>query len=197
MTDPAEQRAANTRAKPRRARRFVLPDVQDERTAARIVAFLDGPGGARERSATGRSPSDRPRLPRELDTRQDWTAAFHHEAARHARYGRPASVLLLELVRRPNGRAADTVAGALADLIRHEARETDRAVRMGPSSFRMLLPETSGRAARHVGARLERDFDSAFADVPERPGLRVEVAAPSRGGSLEDALADAERRLSR
>jgi GGDEF domain-containing protein len=197
VTDPADRRAATTRAKQRRARRFVLPDVQDERTAARIVAFLDGPAGERERRAAGRSPSDRPRLPRELDTRQDWTAAFHHEAARHARYGRPASVLLLELVRRPNGRAVDTVAVALADLIRHEARETDRAVRMGPSSFRMLLPETSGRAARHVGARLERDFDSAFADVPDRPGLRVEVAAPHRGGSLEDALAEAERRVQR
>lgn len=197
MRDPADQRAATARARPRRARRFVLPDVHDERTAARIVAFLDGPAGERERNGAGRSPSDRSRIPRELDTRQDWTAAFHHEAARHARYGRPASIILLELLRRPNGRAVDSVAVALADLIRHEARETDRAVRMGPSSFRMLLPETSGRAARNVGARLARDFDSAFATVPDRPGLRVEVAAPPRGGSLEDALAEAERRLAR
>lgn len=175
----------------------MLPDVHDERTAARIVAFLDGPAGERERSAPGRPPSDRPRPPRELDTRQDWTAALHHEAARHARYGRPASILLLELMRHPGGRAVDAVAAALVDLIRHEARETDRAVRMGPASFRMLLPETSGRAARHVGARLERDFAAAFGEVLDRPGLRVEVAAPPRGGSLEDALAEAERRLAR
>ena len=117
------------------------------------------------------------------------------EAARHARYGRPASVLLLELPSHSDGPPLDRVAHALADLIRVEARQTDRAVRMGPSSFRLLMPETNARAARHVGARLERAFEGAYAGRPDRPDLRVEIAAPTRGGDLEAALGEAERRL--
>lgn len=196
MTDFAEKRSAPSRSRPRRARRFVLPDVHhDERTTARIVAFLDGPAASGKRGGMARTHADRPRLPKELDTRADWTAAFLQEALRHTRYGRPASVLLLELACRPDGRSLDRVAHALADVIRAEARATDRAVRIGPSSFRLLLPETNARAARHAGARLERAFHLADAGRPDQPDLRIEVAAPTRGGSLEDALTEAERRL--
>ena len=196
MTDPADEPSASIRSRPRRARRFVLPDVHhDERTAARIVAFLDGPVAAGQRGGAARAQTDRPRFPKELDTRPDWTAAFRNEASRHARYGRPASVLLLELARRPDGQSLDRVAHALADLIRAEARATDRAVRLGPSSFRLLMPETNGRAARHVGARLQRAFRIANPASPSGPDLRIEVAAPTRGGSLEDALNEAELRL--
>lgn len=159
------------------------------------MAFLDGPGATAERTNGTRPKADRPRLPRGLDTRPDWIAAFELEASRHARYGRPAAVLLLELMRRPDDPTLDRVARGLSDLIRAEARTTDRAVRMGASSFRLLLPETNGRAARHVVARLERAFHQAYVGRPERPVLQIEVAAPTRGGSLEDALTDAERRL--
>jgi hypothetical protein len=68
---------------------------------------------------------------------------------------------------------------------------------MGPSSFRLLMPETSARGARHVGERLERAFRVAEAATNLRPGLRFDVAAPTNGNSLEDALSDAERRLAR
>ena len=140
---------------------------------------------------------DRPRRPHELDTRPDWTAALIQESARHARYGRPASVLLIELDGGPSGEGLDGEARGLADLIRSEARDTDRAVRIGAASFRMLLPETGSRAARHVVARLDRSFHLARADRPHQAALRIEVAAPARGGSLEDALAEAERRVGR
>lgn len=196
MTDPADEFPAHTSSKPRRARRFVLPDVHhDERTAAGIVAFLDGPAVPARRRKTSRAAGDRPKPPKELDTRPDWLAAFVHEASRHARYGRPASVLLLELVCPPDRLTVDRVARGLAELIRGEARETDRAVRLGASSFRLLMPETNARAARHVAERLERAFHAANAGPSDRPELRIEVVAPTRGGSLEDALTDAERRL--
>jgi hypothetical protein len=201
VTDSADKRtaaptrAALSRAAPRRARRFVLPDVHDERTAAQIVAFVDGPAARVRRNGAGSAHSDGPRLPKELDTRTDWTAAFHQEASRHARYGRPASVVLLQLVCRPEGRSLDRAARALADLIRAEARTTDRAVRMGPATFRLLLPETNARAARYAGSRLERGLLAAYAGRADAPELRVEVAAPTRGGSLEEALLEAERRL--
>lgn len=196
VINPEDKNPAPTRASPHRARRFVLPDVHhDERTAAGIVAFLDGPEATGQRRGAAPPDATRPRPPRELDTRPDWTAAFLDEASRHARYGRPVSVLLLELGCRPDGPPLDRVAHGLADLIRAEARQTDRAVRTGPSSFRLLMPETNARAARHVGARLERAFLLAYAGRADQPGLRVEVASPTRGGNLEGALTDAERRL--
>ena len=198
MTESADRLPAPSERKPRRARRFVLPDNQhDERTDARIEAFLHGTSRSSGAGGAPRRRSDLARTPRELDTRADWTAAFRHEAARHARYGRPASVLLLEIGRTPDTRSADAVAHELADLIRADARASDRAVRTGPLSFRLLMPETNVGGARLVGARLEAAFRVAGAPSNYRPGLRFDVAAPKRGGTLEDALAEAERRVAR
>lgn len=195
MTDPGDARSPS-REKPRRAPRFVLPDVHhDERTAERIVAFLDGPAAPVQRRTGSPVGGDRARRPKELDTRPDWLAAFTQEAARHARYGRPASVLLLEIGCPPDGPAIDRVAGGLAELIRGGVRQTDRAVRLGASSFRLLMPETNGQAARRLAARLEGAFQAMYAGRNSRPVLRTGVAAPTRGGSLEDALTDAERHL--
>jgi GGDEF domain-containing protein len=198
VTDSADHHPVPAPTKPRRARRFVLPDNHhDERTAERIVAFLDGPARPTGRLGAEPRPSDRPKPAKELDTRADWTAAFRHEASRHGRYGRPASVLLLEIGRTPDARSSDEVAHELADLIRTQARASDRAVRLGPTSFRLLMPETSARAARHLGDRLEMAFRQAGAGSNHRPGMRYDVAAPTRGSSLEDALFEAERRLAR
>jgi GGDEF domain-containing protein len=197
VTDSTELPSQPAR-KPRRSRRFVLPDDQhDARTDARIEAFLHGT--SRSSAANGAAParSGLAKPPRELDTRADWTAAFRHEASRHARYGRPASVLLLEIGRTPDARSADAVAHELADLIRTSARASDRAVRTGPSSFRLLMPETGIGGARLVGARLEAAFRDAGGPSNHRPGMRFDVAAPRRDGTLEDALVEAERRVAR
>jgi GGDEF domain-containing protein len=182
----------------RRTRKFVLPDHHhdeqaDERAAERIEAFLDGPDAIGRRPAT----AIRERLPVELETRPDWTKAFRHEGARHARYGRSASVVLIELSGPIAGEATDRVARRLADAIRTEARETDRAVRMGALSFRVLLPETGGRAARRFAERLDQAFRARPAGEvgTDRVDLCVEIAAPARAASLEDALTEAEARL--
>jgi len=184
-------------ARPRRSRKFVLPehhhDEQDDgRTAEHIEAFLVGPTAVPPRTA---AIEGRPRRPIELDTRPDWIAAFRHEAARHARYGRPASVLLIELNGHPGTRDNDRVAAALGNAIRAEARETDRAVRMGARSFRVLLPETSGRAARALAERLGRAVAAGANGSPDAVAVRFEVATASRGGTLEQALVDGEARL--
>jgi GGDEF domain-containing protein len=194
VAEPAD-RSEHAPSRQRRARRFVLPvDRHDERTAARIEAFLEGPSTPSGRRGLAIDDRDRPRRPHELDTRPDWTTALVHESSRHARYGRPASVLLIEL-RGFDGSSLERAAQTLADLIRAEVRETDRAVRMGPASFRMLLTETSARAARHVAARLERAFHDGRSDPPGPPKVRIEIAAPTRGESLDDAVIAAERRL--
>lgn len=198
MADPAD-RIDHASARRRRTPRFVLPDDRhDERTAARIAAFVEG-SSARSRRHGAIDDRDRPRRPHELDTRPDWNAALQHESARHARYGRPAAVLLLELQAGSDAASIDRAARGLGEVIRVDVRETDRAARVGPMSYRLLLAETSARAARHVAARLDRAFQDGDRRE-DRPGwpqtkLRIEIAAPARGESLEDALIAAERRL--
>jgi GGDEF domain-containing protein len=180
----------------RRSRKFVLPEHHhDERSSERadehIEAFLTTSATPRRRRKT----SGRVRRPVELDTRPDWTAAVRHEAARHDRYGRPASILLIELPDCPAADALDRLAKAFADAIRAEARETDRAVRFGASSFRMLLPETGDLAARAVADRLDRAFRASPEAGPVEGDLTIDVVTPERFGTLEEALSDAERRV--
>jgi GGDEF domain-containing protein len=193
---PARSAARPTQSRPSRARKFVLPDHHhderaDERAAEHIGAFIDG-GVAPNRHTRA---IERPRRPLELDTRQDWTAALRHEGARHARYGRPASVLLIELGGQPHEQAVDRIARALANVIRAEARETDRAVRIATLRFRLLLPETGGRAARTLAERLDRAFSADPDGRSNGVALQIEVATAARNGTLEDALAEAEARI--
>ena len=196
--EPAASAPQATPSKTRRTRKFVLPEHHhdeqgDERAAERIEAFLDGRAATRRRSVT----VVRDRRPVELETRPDWTRAFRHEGARHARYGRSASVVLIDLAGSLESGATDRVAGRLADAIRSEARETDRAVRVGALSFRVLLPDTGGRAARRFAERLDNAFRTRSDGAVSADGvdLCVEIATPARAASLEDALAEAEARL--
>jgi GGDEF domain-containing protein len=182
----------------RRARKFVLPEhhhdeVVDERATEHIEAFIDGPV-APPRRRPG-ADSDRVRRPIQLETRPDWIAALRYEAARHFRYGRPASVLVIELTGPSPSVEVDEAARAVADAIRAEARETDRAVRVGALSFRVLLPETGGRAARTLADRLDRAYRAGANGQGDTVDLCVEVATAPRNGALEEALAEAERRM--
>ena len=193
MPDPSDP---STPIRPRRIRRFVLPkDHHDEQatTTAGIEAFLDGPValGRRPREAT----ASRPRRPIQMDTRSDWMAALRQEDARQARYGRTASVLLIEVGGRPDELALDGMARAMVEVIRAEAREPDRAVRMGPTSFRLLLPETGDPAARALADRVERAFRLTQEPQSYDTELSIEIATVSRVGSLADAMVDAERRM--
>ena len=74
-------------------------------------------------------------------------------------------MLLIELHGVPPPDSVDPIARAIADAIRVEARETDRAVRYGARSFRMLLPETGERAARAVADRLGHSSAKMTLDV--------------------------------
>lgn len=195
MPDPADPRARPSPVRPRRTRKFVLPEHDldggtEDRTANHIEAFLEGP------VAQPRRPRiERERHPIELETRPDWNAALRHEGARHVRYGRPASVILIGLSGTPPKPAVDRIARTIADVIRAEGRETDRAVRTGELHYRVLLPETSGRAAHTLAARLERAFLADPNGRAEGIAMCLEIATAPRNGTLEDALTEAEARL--
>lgn len=195
--DSATPSKPSRQPRERRSRKFVLPEhhrdeTLDDRTAEHIEAFLDGPDASPRRRATDVKRSHRPI---ELDTRPDWLVALRYEEARRVRYGRPTSVLLVELRERPNPAAVDAVAHRLATVIQAEARETDRAVRLTTLSFRVLLPETGGRAARRLAERVDRAFLDASNGSADPGSLCIEVASPGRTGTLAESIAEAEARL--
>ncbi|MEO5884854.1 MAG: hypothetical protein ABIQ58_04995, partial [Candidatus Limnocylindrales bacterium] len=137
MRDPADRPEPPAPRRPAASRtrrpRFALPaDHHDERTSEGIEAFLEGP--VRARRTRARQPRTealrRPRRVLALDTRTDWEAALVYEDARLARYGRPVSVLVLD-VRLGRQGATDRLVARVGVIIRHLARETDRVARVG------------------------------------------------------------------
>jgi hypothetical protein len=188
-TPPAPPRAPRGN----RRQRFVLPDEQhDDRVGEVIEAFLDGPppkSRRRVRQATRPARLRPTRLrPVPLDTRPDWDVALRHEDARMARYGRPASVVVIRLRLTPPG-SADRLAGRVGEIVRHHARETDRVTRAAADRFHVLLPETDQADAQTLIDRVR----TACADqVAGRLGAELRVvgaaASPGHGQNLHDAL---------
>ncbi len=203
MQDPPERPEPSKPRRPARAgaprrTRFALPtDHHDERTSERIEAFLDGP--VRERRSRPRhlraEALRRPRRTVPLDTRTDWEAALRHEDARLARYGRPASVLIVDL-RPAEAGMEDRLAARVAVTIRDHARETDRIARVSPTRFHVLLPETSEPEADVLAERVQATCRSWGSVGPGLP-LQVTTAAatPVGGGTLAEALHAAQTRL--
>lgn len=138
---------------------------------------------------------------------------MRHEDERIARYGRPASVLVIE-VRSPATGGVDhrVDMAALSAAIREQARETDHVARAGTDRFHVLLPETDEREATFLAERMVRAGREALGGdaAPITPGdatkaarvassevptVRASVASPAGGGTLVEALRVAGRRL--
>jgi GGDEF domain-containing protein len=193
---------------PRRAgrpKRFALPadhleEVDSDRTSERIEAFLDGPARARRTRRRHLRPDAvvRPRSVIPLDTRTDWERAVRHEDARVARYGRPASVLLVDVAALSDGThgADDRHVRRVGAAIRTQLRETDRLARVGPTRYHALLPETDEREAAALADRVSRACrEVAPQPAGAAPHVRTAVAGPVGGGSLSDAVRLAQARL--
>ncbi len=120
---------------------------------------------------------------------------MRHEDARVARYGRPASVVVLDVVARLNG-GEDRHMARVGSAIRAQARETDRVARVGPTRFHVLLPETDEPEATALAERIRR---ACLEIVPGSAGaeamVRAAAASPVGGGTLSDALRLAVARL--
>jgi hypothetical protein len=127
-----------------------------------------------------------------MDTRPDWDAAVRHEDARLARYGRPASVLVVRLCLSVPG-ADHRYAGRVGAIVRELARETDRVTRAALDRFHILLPETEAAEADILAARIRV---ACAEGIRNRPGvaleLRVAAAGPGSGETLRDALLGAQ-----
>lgn len=201
---PDDQRQPTPpRSTPKGGRRpkFALPSdhhevIASDRTDEHIEAFLDGPARSRRTRRRHFRPEGhlRPRPVLTLDTRADWERAMRQEDARVARYGRPASVVVVEVTLPANG-AEERHVARIGAAIRAHARETDRVARIGPTRFHVLLPETDEPEATALAERIARACRDALpAAVPEA-SVRAAAASPAGGGTLEDALKRATARL--
>lgn len=196
MSELPDEPLPSKRRAPRNGRRtrFVLPaDHHDERVGEVIEAFLDGPPERERRAPRTRALPRRDKLravrqPIPIDTRNDWEAALRLEDARLARYGRPATVLVVRLCV-PIAGTEDRVAARVGGVLRQLARETDRVTRAAPDRFQVLLPETEEPEADLVGHRLRNAC--AELDLLRVGGaieIRVAAASPGSGETLHDAL---------
>lgn len=195
MDDPTPRPTPPQRAA-RRPRRFHLPhEHHDARTSERIEAFLAGP----PRPSRRRPPTDAHQRgngrPITLDSVGEWRSALRQETVRTERYGRPATVLVVDVAAEPATVTPIELVGPVLDAIRHEARETDRAVRVSPTRFHVLLPETGEHDAARFAERLREASDNRLNGHHGMLRLRFEAQTASHGGTLEDALDAAERRL--
>lgn len=96
----------------------------------------------------------------------------------------------------------DMVIQKLADTIRHEARKSDVAIRMGGEEFAIFLPGTDTHGALVFADRLRQAFSDEVGPLPDgrRATLSAGVSLHRSGDTLEgliksadDALYDAKR----
>jgi diguanylate cyclase (GGDEF)-like protein len=129
-----------------------------------------------------------------LGNRKAFDADFEREISRAVRYGRPFSLILLGMpaIERlsPDPTIADDAVDAqvrrLANLLATNVRAQDGVYRVGPATFGLLLPETSGTAA---GVLLGRLATGLGPDV-----TAGSAALPADGGDLVSLVHEAEQR---
>jgi GGDEF domain-containing protein len=208
-------------SQPSRARRFALPNLDDERTESSIEAFLDGPKVRRGRPAAppqtpaGTEPrpngtatparrardeaAKRPAELRTLPGRLEWNAAMTRESTRAKRYERPAAVAIVDLRHRDAKTDVTplmrSLAGPLSRVLREESRATDLVARVATTRFQILLPETNESGAERQAERLATSCRGYIERTGAPVAIRVSVAATGMDDTLEAALAHALRTI--
>ncbi len=131
----------------------------------------------------------------------EWNRVLIDEAARIDRYGRPATVVFVELdgLERLTGvlgpGAADRVLPALADVLGRQARSADYVARLGPGRFGILLIETGEVEAVNYVERVRAACELWLESGAIAMRLAFGWAAPPLDGSLEDAFMLAQDRM--
>ena len=127
------------------------------------------------------------------------------EVDRAARFGRPLSLLMLDLdrfkqVNDAHGhQVGDTVLVQVADRIREEVREVDEVARYGGEEFVVVLPETGEEGAEHLAERVcerirSRPLYSPAGDLVVTVSIGVAVY-PEHGDSPASLVRAADQAL--
>ncbi len=152
---------------------------------------------------------------RDLSTRDGLTGLvnyreFHRqvteEVARCRRYGRPFSLLMLDVdhfkdVNDTYGHlAGDEVLRAVAALIERTVRPADLVARYGGEEFVIVLPETTGAGAWALAERLRRRVADLTVAVPANGAVSLTVSVglavfPEDADSFQGLLSAADQAL--
>jgi len=93
-----------------------------------------------------------------------FTSVFKHEMAIAERYGRPISMLLIDLddFKKINDKhgylRGDEVLQMVSMIIKSNIRETDVAARFGGEEFVVLMPETTTQDAKNMAERIRKSI---------------------------------------
>jgi diguanylate cyclase (GGDEF)-like protein len=167
-------------------------------------ALTNGTAAATERASApgaGDTPSLRTDPLTGLLVIAEWNRLLVDEAARIHRYGRPATVVFIELegLERLTGvlgpGAADRILPALANVLARQARGSDHVARLGPGRFGVLLPETGEVAAVNYVERVRAACELWLESGAIAMRLAIGWAAPPPDGELADAFALAQDRM--
>jgi diguanylate cyclase (GGDEF)-like protein len=131
----------------------------------------------------------------------EWNRIVADEDARCHRYGRPATVVIIELEGLDRlvgilGRdAGDRILPAVADAMSRNARGADHLARLGPSRFGILLPETGEVEAVNYVERVRQACDMWLESGAIALRLSIGWASPMADRSLSDAMTLAYERM--
>jgi diguanylate cyclase (GGDEF)-like protein len=149
-----------------------------------------------------------------LYNQRQFKKVFHEEIARAGRYGKPLSIILLDVddfkkfndtYGHPNG---DIVLQQMARLLLELLRDSDLVFRYGGEEFIILLPETSFPATLQVAERIrifvETETPSFLNLITASSGVTVSVGVasfPEDGGTtaalfktVDDLMYEAKRK---
>ena len=131
----------------------------------------------------------------------EWSRLLTDEETRIHRYGRPATVVLIELDGLDRLAAtlgedvADRVVRALADALRRHARGADHVARLGTGRFGVLLPETGEVEAVNYVERVRHLCELWLESGAIALRLAIGWASPAHEAGLDDAFATAQERM--
>lgn len=117
-----------------------------------------------------------------LYNRREFENRLREETQRARRYGKPLSVLLLDIdhFKNVNDRyghqAGDETLIAVADLIRLSARPMDAVCRYGGEELAVILPETDAGGAGIVAERIRASVAESLTTTPQGDEIQVTVS---------------------
>ncbi|HEX9892789.1 MAG TPA: GGDEF domain-containing protein [Gemmatimonadales bacterium] len=132
---------------------------------------------------------------------RSFTEVATSELLRSRRYGRPLTVVYLDLdgFKEVNDRmghaAGDVVLKRVAAACRDTLRRTDLVARLGGDEFAALLPETGAEAAQLVIGKLQRVLSTAFASEGWTVTASFGVVTCAVAPDAVDAVLDRADRL--
>jgi len=136
-----------------------------------------------------------------LPSPRAWELVFEQEENRFLRYGRPTTVVVIELDGLDSFMAvlgqiaADRLIPPVATTLRLNARTADVLARLGYSRFVALLPETGQIAAIQYVDRVRTLCDTWLESGEVSIRLAVGWAEAVSGGTVKDALRLADQRM--